>query len=144
MSDRAGLPASFDTDRPREPDDTIEVRPDRTEVAVLNFPPGTVARVRTWDGKAGKWEYREIAALITGSPLVAAVPGDRDGLGWGARYVFYGGLAGIRNGHHRRDRAIWHEAAKAVRSGGVAYVRHEQQDYYGKTIWVAVSVRQEG
>ena len=72
---------------------------------------------------------------------MAMLPGDRDLLGWGAPCSFYGGLAGIRNGHRKRDRAVWHEAAKAIRNGGVAYVELEHLDWYGRGEWFAVGVR---
>ena len=147
VSDRAGLPSSFDEILAREPGgDPVRVTPERTEVAVVSFPGGAVVRVRQWLPKAGFWAFNDYGDEQDPDddwPLIAAIPGDKDHLGWGARYCGYGSLAGIRNGHHARDRAVWHAAAKAISKGGVAYVRHEQRDWFGRQLWVAVSIRTE-
>lgn len=116
---------------------SLDVWPLPTDVAVVHLPGGGEIHVHQ-PGTSG--EGRRIGC-DPGEPLIATIPGDRRLLGWGVTQCLYGSLRGVRNGRHRRDRAIWHEAADAVRDGGVAYVEHERQDWYGKQIWVAVRVR---
>jgi hypothetical protein len=117
----------------------VGVWPKRTEVAVLNLPAGTTARViRPWDDAA------ETVKIDTPEQaLTAALPGDRELLGWGCRIIYYFDYRVIAHGKHRRDRHIWQQAVKAIQRGGVAYLQHEQQDYYGKQVWVATGLRTE-
>jgi hypothetical protein len=107
-------------------------------VVVANLPARAVLTVKYPDGTS-----RELTDDLVEGPLVVVVPGDRDALGWGAYVVHYGATRQIRNGHNRFDRPVWHEAEKAVRHGGIAYVQHEQRDYYGRSRWFAVGVRIE-
>ena len=133
MSNRAGL--SW----------VVIVTPYWDEVAVINLPPGTTTRVRHWL-PSGCWTFRDYGGNghpDDDFPHIATIPGDKDHIGWGSSYCGYGSLAGIRNGRHKRDRAVWHEAAKAISKGGVAYVGHEQRDWHGRQVWVAVSMRME-
>lgn len=116
----------------------VNVWPRPADVAVIHLPPGCWAEVHApgtkGDGRQFGWQDDE-------TPLVATVPGDRRLLGWGVTQCLYSSLRGIGNGRHKRDRAIWHEAADAVKDGGVVYVEHEQRDWYGRQVWVAVRVR---
>ena len=113
------------------------VYPRPTDVAVVNLPPGyTVHAYRAGTNKPAEYPNTD-----PDRPVVATIPGDRDLLGWGVVYASYGGLRGIRNGHHKRDRDVWHRAASMLAGGGVVYVEHEQQDWFGKQVWVAMRVR---
>jgi hypothetical protein len=114
------------------------VRPGPAEIAVAYLPDGGTVRVRRADGTV-----RDVASLLPGEPLAVASPGDAARLGWGGTDVTGFGLSVIRNLHHRLDRPVWHKAARAVRHGGVVYVRLEQRDYYGKPRWTAVGLRTE-
>lgn len=108
------------------------------EVLVANLPPGSVLTVTYPDDRV-----REFRASLPDEPLIVAIPGDVDALGWGVYVARYAATRQIRNGHSRVDREVWHDAERAIRSGGIAYVRHEQREYYGKSRWTAVEVRQE-
>lgn len=117
----------------------VEVRPDAYETTVVNLPATTTVRV-VWPGREFR-DYRDAHAdlgLADQPPFVAQFPASEIG---GAEIVRYQGLHGIRNGHFARDRAVWHEAAKAIRRGGVAYIAHELRDWNGRRVWWAVSVR---
>jgi hypothetical protein len=119
----------------------VEVRPLPAETVVVNLPPGTVIRV-VRDGQ----EPRDFLPdeEIDGVPpmrVIAEIPAPELN---GFAFVGHMGLAGLRNGRHKRDRKTWHKAAGAVARGGVAYVRHEQVDWFGTTVWKAVSVRKDG
>lgn len=113
----------------------VEARPTATEVAILALPVGAGARVHHPDG------VREYEPAIDDVPYYVVVPGDKDAIGWGWAVGWFGGLSGIRNGRHRLDRDAWHEAAKALKAGGVAYVMYEARDYFGKPRWTATGVR---
>jgi hypothetical protein len=126
-------------DCPRPDAPVVDLYPRAADVAVMNLPGGTVAHIH----RPGTHEGPFMGHRDPADPFIATVPGDRDLLGWGAMVCSYGSLRGIRNGHHRRDRAIWHAAARAVERGGVVYVEHEQQAPYSKTVWVAVRVRMD-
>ena len=110
----------------------IDIRPAPDEVAVFNLAPGVTMRLH----------QREAAAVVMrehngfdGEPLIGCAPGDRNHLGWGTGLLTYTTLlaapgrplTGIRNGHHKRDRAVWHEAEHMVRYGGVVYIQMEQR-----------------
>lgn len=119
----------------------IEVRPLPAETVVASLPPGTTIRVIR-DGQ----EPRDFLAddEVDGEapwPVVAEIPAPE--LNGFAIIKHMVGLRGIRNGRHKRDRSIWHKAARAVSRGGVAYVLHEQVDWYGRPVWTAVSVRKD-
>jgi len=116
----------------------VEARPSRVEVAILHLPVGCVARVH----HPGR--VQEYAPQLPDVAWYAVVPGDREAIGWGWSEGWYGSLTGVRNGKHRLDRDAWHEAAKALRTSSVVYVRYEALTYYGKTRWTATSVRVEG
>lgn len=117
----------------------VEVHPAPLETAVVNLPPGTTVRLVRGSHEAYFADvFQDPEDPL---PVVAEFPSPEFGGAIVVRYA--GGLAGIRNGRHARDRAVWHEAAKWVRDGGVAYVLHEQRDWYGKPVWWAVSVRAE-
>lgn len=126
------------------PEPVKEIRLQPGDAAVMNLPEGTVVHVVFPDGTTR--DYRGYADELPDDldcgpqPLVACVWDRAFGA---ACFCVYLGLHGIRNGHHRRDRAVWHEAARMIRNGGVAYVEHEQQDWYGKPVWVAVRIREE-
>ena len=73
-----------------------------------------------------------------------AVPGTA--LGWGASVCAWYGPRGVALNHHKRDRAVWQQAARMLGRGDgllVLYVVHEQRDWHGKTVWVAVRIRSE-
>lgn len=112
--------------------------PAADEVLVANLPSGSVLTVHHPDGAV-----REVRADFPDGPLIVAVPGAREVIGWGVIFEMYLAVSRIRNGRHRLDRPVWQRAEKAVRSGGIAYVRYEQRDYFGKSRWTAVDVRQE-
>ncbi len=115
----------------------VEVFPAATEVAVVELPAGVVAVVHHPGGERREYSDPEQVQILV-------VPGDREAIGWGWSYGWYGSLRGVRNGRHRLDRDAWHEAARAVEAGArVAYVRYEVRDYYGKPRWTAVAVRVE-
>ena len=116
----------------------VEARPAAVEVAVIHLPPGSLARVHHPDGT------REYAPDFPDTPYYVVVPGDVSAIGWGWNVGWYGSLTGVRNGKHRLDRAAWHEAAKALRSASVVYVRYEALAYYGKPRWTATGIRVEG
>ena len=122
---------------------TIDLYPTPTEVAVFSLPAGTVVRVHHPDGVR---EYPDTLADpdAPDHPFSATIPGDRETLGWGARIVAYWDVRRIATGHRKVDRKVWQETVKAIRRGGVVYVDHEQQDYYGKQVWVATGLREEG
>lgn len=117
--------------------DVFDVRPGRNEVAVVSLPPGGVARVHHPAGP------RDWAPSLPGERLIATIPCDVDHIGWGASICSYLGVRAIRNGRHRRDRAVWDEAVKALRGHAVVYVRMERGDYYGRAVWTAAAVRTE-
>ncbi|GAA3417732.1 hypothetical protein [Streptosporangium vulgare] len=116
----------------------VEARPTAVEVAVIHLPTGSLARVHH---PAGTQEY---APDLPDVPWYVVVPGDNSAIGWGWNVGWYGSLTGVRNGRHRLDRAAWHEAAKALRTVSIVYVRYEALTYYGKPRWTATSVRVEG
>lgn len=119
----------------------VEIRPAPRETAVVNLPPRTIVRLVREGRKPrdfGDTFYDpEFPHQV---PYVAEFPAPELG---GAVIVRSGGLASIRNGRHSRDRAVWRAAVRLIRDGGVAYVAHEQRDWYGKPVWWAVSVRTE-
>src|SRR5256885_2698557 len=96
-----------------------------TEVLVANLPAGSVLTVHHPGGVV-----RQFESHLPGEPLIVAVPGDLEVLGWGAYVIHYMTTHQIRNGHHRLDRAVWWEAERVVRDGGIAYVQHELRDHY--------------
>ena len=121
----------------------IEVTPGPLEVAVARVPAGMALRTVRGDTDPFQTRPEELAVW-------AAVPGT--GLGWGCVLSTWYGPAGIANGHHARDREWWYRAARMVgwRTTAsrldpvVVYVIHEQRDWYGRPVWVAVSIRREG
>jgi hypothetical protein len=115
----------------------IDIRPEINEIAVVNLPAGQTARVHHPTGA------RDWTAWLPGEPLIATIPCDVDHIGWGCSIVAYLHIRAIRNGRHRRDRAVWDQAVRALRSEPVVYVRLEQREYYGRDVWTAVSVRTE-
>jgi hypothetical protein len=116
----------------------MDVSPAPAEVAVVNLPPGTTARVHHAHG------VREYQGVSPDMATVVVAVGDVGLLGWGAPGVVYLSLQQVRNGRHRLDRDVWHQAIRLIqRGGGVAYVQHEQRDYYGKPRWTAIGVRAE-
>lgn len=112
----------------------LELTPAPHEVAVARVPAG-------------------IAVRVTGGPLIAAdergpvvaVPGA--GLGWGAAWCSFYSPSGVTRYRHARDRDVWQQAASMLAAAGslpaVLYLVHEQRDEHGKTVWVAVRIRQE-
>lgn len=118
--------------------DVVEIYPAAHDVIVANLPAGTLLRIHHPAG------VRDYTAPQGDERLIAAVPGDRDHLGWGACIIRYSTAHGIRNGHHRLDRPVWHTAHRHVRDGGVAVIRHARHDHYGRPRWAAVSVHQPG
>jgi hypothetical protein len=123
-----GVAAELQRNPPEQP---VAIRIGPSDVAVVNLPPGTTIRAVR---ESGEREYRD---TFGEAPVVASLYGEA----FGGAAICSGGLRGIRNGHHRRDRALWHEAARQVRGGGVVYVEHERQDWYGRQVWVAVRLR---
>lgn len=115
----------------------VDVHPARDEVAAVNLPVGCVARVHHPTGA------REYPATYPGDPVIAAIPGDIAHIGRGANVSYYPRVKAIRNGRHSRNRKVWDDAARALRRHPVVYVRYEQQEYYGRLVWVAVAVRTE-
>jgi hypothetical protein len=115
----------------------VDVRPAATEVAVIHLPPGSVARVHHPAG------HRDYTGSFHDLPIIMVIPGDRDTIGWGWTHGEYFSLQRIRNGHHQLDRPVWHDAVRAVRGGGVVYIRFEQRDWYGKQRWAATGLRLE-
>jgi hypothetical protein len=119
----------------------VEVDPAPFETAVVNFPPRTIVRV-VREGREPRdfgdtfYDPGEPAQV----PYIAEFPAPELG---GAVIVRCGGLASLRNGRHSRDRAVWRGAVRLIRDGGVAYVLHEQRDWFGRQVWWAVSVRTE-
>ena len=115
----------------------LELSPAPHEVALARVPPG-------------------MEVLVPGHPKVpseerphyVAVPGAA--LGWGAYACSYQTPAGITRYRHRRDRAVWKEAAqmlaRAVQhddSVAVLYLVCEQREEHGSTVWAAVRFREE-
>lgn len=114
----------------------VDVCPRRDEVAIVNLPAGSTVRVHSGGGTRD-W----VSDLGEDVPFIATIPGDREYIGWGAVIVRYIDIRVVRNGKHRRDRLVWQKAVKSVQRGGVTYLRFEQQDYYGKQVWVATGFR---
>ncbi|MGP4027174.1 hypothetical protein [Actinomadura sp. 3N407] len=115
----------------------VEIYPAAHDVVVVNIPAGTALRIHHPAGA------RDYIAAPSDTRLVAAIPGDRDHLGWGAGIVRYGSAHMIRNGHHKRDRPLWHEAHRAVREGGTALIQHVRRDVHGRPRWDAVKVHSQ-
>ena len=115
-----------------------DICPRPADVAVVSLPAGTVIRVHRASAPA-LGEYRP--AVDGALPVIAMIPGDRELLGWEVVFCQVSGLRGVRNGHHRRDRAVWHQAAGMIKNGGVVYVEHERRPWYGRMAWQAVRVR---
>jgi hypothetical protein len=114
-------------------------RPSADEVLVAHLPAGAVLTVHYPTGAV-----RELTVdHLPDDPLIVAMPGDVEGLGWGAYVVYYRDPHTIRNGHHRLDRTVWHQAERVVRQGGIAYIQYEQHDHHGRPRWTAVGVRRE-
>jgi hypothetical protein len=114
----------------------IDIRPEINEIAVVNLPVGQAARVHHPSGP-------RVWAPPPGERLIAEIPCDNTHIGWGVVITSYIAVGAIRNGRHRRDRAVWHEAARAVRRQPVVYVAMDQREYYGRHVWTAISVRTE-
>lgn len=76
---------------------------------------------------------------------VVTVPGAA--VGWGASWCTWGTPAGVTRYRHKRDRAVWQQAARVLRAQpgemAVLYVIHEQVEERGRTVWAAVRIRQE-
>jgi hypothetical protein len=106
-----------------------ELRPEAAETAVFNLPPGTTVRLIR-DG-----EVHDYPPLDNEGRQIGCIPAAAFG---GVRFFCQ---CIIRNGRHKRDRALWREADRAARQHGIAYVGHEQRDWYGRQVWVAVRVR---
>src|SRR4051812_48831839 len=100
----------------------IAISPAAHEVAVVNLPPDTILRVH----RAA--ETCDYTAAFPGERLIAAIPGDRYRLGWGAAIVRYGSACAFRNGHHKLDRPVWHVAYRHVRDGGIALIQCARRD----------------
>ena len=116
----------------------VTVTPRPLEAVVVNADPGTTIRVDR-DGQVRDYPQKQVPGVPL--PVVAIVwPPEFEGA---AITVFGGGLAGVRNGHHKRDRPIWHQAARDVALRGVVYVAHEQRGWYGRPAWVATGLRFE-
>ena len=114
---------------------TVEPRP--LEAVVVNAAEGTTIRVMR-EGQAREHADKPVPGVPM--PVVAVVwPPEFEG----AAITRFGGLAGVRNGHHTRDRALWHEAAREAAKRGVVYVAHEQRDWCGRPAWVATGLRFE-
>ncbi len=116
----------------------VVARPAATEVAVMRIPAEGVGRVHSPAGG-----HRDFEPELADVAWWLVVPGDRDAIGWGWAYGWYAAIHGVRNGKHRLDRDAWHQAAREVRHGGVAYVQYEPQEYYRKQRWTAVGVRRD-
>ena len=131
-------------DKVGEPMAVVDLYPTPTEVVVFRFPAGTVVRVHH---PSGPKEYKDAHdgtdPVLGDLPFSATIPGDRETLGWGCTSVTYFDQRVIAHGRHRRDRHVWQAAVKAIRNGGAVYVQHEQQDYYGKLIWVATELHED-
>jgi hypothetical protein len=112
--------------------EVVELHIAPSDVAVVNLPGGTTIRAVR---ESGTTDY---APWYDDLPLIARVYGEAFE---GVSIWTCGGLAGIRNGHFKRNRPAWHEAARQVARGGVAYIEHERQDYYGREVWQAARVR---
>jgi hypothetical protein len=113
----------------------VDVHPASREVAIVNLPPGTTARVHHAHG------VRDYSGLGPEQSTILTAVGDVELLGWGGPAVVYLEIRQIRNGRHRRDREAWQAAVRAIQGGGVAYVQYEQRDYYGKSRWAAIGFR---
>lgn len=119
----------------------VEVRPRPAETVVANLPPGTTIRVVRDGQEPSDFLSDDEVDGVPPLPVVAEIPApELNGFAI-VRHMI--GLRGLRNGRHKRDRSIWHKAAGAVSRGGVAYVLHQQVDWYGRPVWMAVSVRKE-
>lgn len=115
----------------------VELFPRPAEVAVARVPAGAKVVVH----RDGYGEGSEYPPDSTDADLWITVPGDRALLGWGAAISAYYSAAGIRNGKHKRDRDVWHQAAALTQRGEIAYVGLERQMSFGSEVWAAVSVR---
>lgn len=113
---------------------TVEVRIAPSDVAAVWLPRGSVIRAVRDSG------VREYPDTDLQGWVAARVYGEAFGGAAICTYPFLG-LRGIRNGNHKRDRAVWHEAARMIEGGGVAIVGHERQEIYGRQVWVACRVR---
>lgn len=116
----------------------VDVQPSRTQLAVMHIPAAVTVRLRRWDAAAGDWVISE--DRDDDHPMIVVMPGDFRSAGWVVWRVRYGGLAEIRGGHHKRDRAVWTEAVRRIRDGGVVYIQREQQACYGRLAWVVTGV----
>lgn len=119
---------------PAKPAFYVEPRSD--EVALIHSPTGKPARIYTAQGDSVIPQHGAGKAA-----LIAVVPGNVEHIGWGANVSYFGNLRGVRNGHHKLDRPTWEMAAKLVATGGVVYIRYEQQDYFGNPRWTAHDIR---
>ena len=122
---------------------TVDLHPEPTEVAAFSLPAATVVRVHH---PSGPVEYGNAYAgdpELAGLPFSGTIPGDREVLGWGAKIVTYFDVRVMAHGKRKAERPVWQAAVKAIAKGGVVYVQHEQQDWYGKTVWVATGLRRE-
>ena len=116
----------------------LELTPAPHEVALARLPERMAV---TAPGTSGlSWlEWRRYVA----------VPGN--GLGWGAGFSTWLSVSGIARYHHKRDRAVWQQAARILGDELadpswplVLYVVHEKDEAHGRPVWVAVRIRREG
>jgi hypothetical protein len=111
---------------------TLDLQPGPHEVAVAFVPAGTAVSL------AGE----PLAAPASESGSYVMVPGAE--MGWEVRAFWCDHLSGVRNGHHRRDRDVWHAAARRLArtargQAAVIYVAHEPRPWYRKTVLQAVT-----
>jgi hypothetical protein len=135
----AALPARFIVVRPVDRAVApvyLDVRPSRTQVAVMVVPAGITVRLRCWDPEQDGWTVREQADLD--HPMILEVPGDYQGIGWLVRQTRLPGLDRISRRTVSHD--VWREAARRIEAGGVVYVQLEQKAPGRRPAWTATGV----
>jgi hypothetical protein len=114
----------------------LDVRPSRTQVAVMVISAGITVRLRCWDPEHDGWAVREQAD--PDHPMILEVPGDYQGIGWLVRQTRLPGLDRISRRTVSQD--VWREAARRIEAGGVVYVQLEQQTPGRRSAWIATGV----
>lgn len=123
----------------------LELHPSPYEVALARVPAGMTVRAHRGENRGPLRDPIELAA--DEYTRYVQVPGT--GVAWGAIWSTWYAVTKVDNNRHKRDRRFWQKAARRLAgprddaSPVVVYVAHEQLQERGRTVWAAVSIREE-